>query len=490
MLWTDKVKKILLKYWKFDKLKDKQISVINEILAGNDVVGLLPTGYGKSLCYLLPPLLTKKTIFIISPLISLMDDQKEKLLKMGIPVSALHCNNSNKEKEMNEIIEGKIKIVYMSPEFLAEGHGLKLATLLFSNNLLGYLAVDESHCLSCWGHDFRPQYLKLVDFRKLFPTIPIMAVTATAKETVVKEIISFLQLKEPKVIRANFDRPNLFIECKVVEKHHRKNMHGLIKEYIDKYPDDRIIVYVNSRKDTEEYSEALNKLYINNISSPYHAGLTKKNREKIQSDFINNNCKIIISTIAFGMGIDQIVKCVLIIGCPASIEEYYQQIGRGGRDGLDCETVFYYDKSKKIAKEYILKKEQNSYYKIENIRKVDDYFYTKKCRRQFILDYLGLSKSYFAYNQFTCKKCDNCTKYKLIDITNYVITDKVNPKIENIIDEFKLNKILRDWRKFIEFKNYTLENIPDGMKIKLRLNNFDLSEYDLIYDKYDNIKFL
>jgi len=165
-------------------------------------------------------------------------------------------------------------------------------------------------------------------------------------------------------------------------------------------------------------------------------------------------------------------------------------IGRGGRDGLDCETVFYYDKSKKIAKEYILKKETNSYYKLENLRKVDDYFYTKKCRRQYILDYLGLSKSYFAYNQFTCKKCDNCTKYKLIDITPYIFTNKVNKKIENIIDDFKLNKILHDWKKFIEFKNYTLDNIPDDMKIKLRLNNFDLSEYDIIYDQYDNIKFL
>jgi len=488
MLWTDKVKKILLKYWNFDKLKDKQIAVINEILSGNDVIGLLPTGYGKSLCYLLPPLLTKKTIFIISPLISLMDDQKEKLLKMKIEVSTLHCNNNNKEKEINDIIEGKIKIVYMSPEFLIDGYGLKLASKLFDNNILGYLAVDESHCLSGWGHDFRPQYLKLVEFRKLFPSIPIMAVTATAKETVVKEIISSIKLNKPKIIRANFDRPNLFIECKNIEKKHRKNIHFLIKEYIDKYENDRIIVYVNSRKDTEEYSKELNNIYETNISSPYHAGLTKNNRDSIQNNFINNKCKIIISTIAFGMGIDQIVKCVLIIGCPSSIEEYYQQIGRGGRDGLDCETVFYYDKSKKIAKEYILKKENNSHYKIENLQKVDEYFNITKCRRHYILDYLGLSKNYFAYNQFTCKKCDNCTKYDLIDITNYIFNNNITKKIENIIYEFKLNKILNDWKDFIKFKNYTLENIPEGMKIKLRLNKNDFSDFDIIYDNYENIK--
>jgi RecQ family ATP-dependent DNA helicase len=375
----------------------------------------------------------------------------------------------------------------MSPEFLIDGHGLSLAKNLFDKKLLGFLAIDESHCLSCWGHDFRPPYLKIVEFRKLLPSIPIVAVTATAKETVVKEIINFLQLKNPKIIRANFDRPNLFIECKPLEKFHRKNIHKLIEEYILKYKEDRIIVYVNTRKETEDYSEALNKLYLYNISSPYHAGLTKKNKEKIQSDFINNECKVIISTIAFGMGIDQIVKCVLIIGCPSSIEEYYQQIGRGGRDGLECETVFYYDKSKKVAKEYILKKETNSYYKLANMRNVDEYFYTTKCRRQYILDYLGLSKSYFAYNQFTCKMCDNCTKYKLTDITNYLMNNKINKKIENIIFDFKLNKILNDWKKYIEFKNYTLETIPDGMRIKLRLNNFD--DHDIIYDTYDNIDF-
>ena len=506
MLWTDKAKKILLKYWNFDTLKDKQISVINEILLGNDVVGLLPTGYGKSLCYLLPPLLTKKTIFIISPLISLMDDQKDKLIKMGIPVSALHCNNLNKSEEINQILEGKIKIVYMSPEYIIDGEGLELAKKLVNKDQLRFLAIDESHCLSAWGHDFRPNYLKLREFRNILPSIPIMAVTATAKEQVVKEIIKFLQLKNPQIIRANFDRPNLYIECKnvpkIIVKKKEKSMpyDNIIRDYIDKYTKDRIIVYVTSRKETEDISESLNSYYDYKISSPYHAGLTKKNRDQVQNDFIENNCRVIISTIAFGMGIDQVVRCVIILGCPSSIEEYYQQIGRGGRDGLDCETVFFYDGSKKKIREFMIGKESEGKLlgdaKKENLKKVQDYVYSKKCRRQFILEYLGLSKSYFAYNGFTCSKCDNCTKQTLTDITSYVwdhyICKKpLNNKILNIVNDkdFNLNKILKDWALYVEFKNYSQYSLPENLKIKLRLpDNFIESKYDLIYDKYNDIK--
>jgi len=505
MLWTDKVKKILLKYWNYDKLKDKQISVINEILSGNDVVGLLPTGYGKSLCYILPPLLTKKTIFIISPLISLMDDQKDKLLKLGIPVSALHGNNINKENEIKEILEGKIKIVYMSPEYIIDGYGLELAKTLYEKNILGYLAIDESHCLSSWGHDFRPQYLKLKDFRNLFPDIPIMAVTATAKEMVVKEIIKFLELKNPKIIRANFDRPNLYIECNEVERIPNKKKKGamtkkpydeIIRNYINKYENDRIIIYVNSRKETEDIVDKLNLFYNKQISNSYHAGLNKKTRDQVALDFINNKCNIIISTVAFGMGIDQIVKCVLIFGCSSSIEEYYQQIGRGGRDGSYCETVFYYDNSKRNMKRIMIDKETNNQVikknKHDNLQKVEEYFNTKTCRRQFILNYLGLSKNYFVYNGFTCLNCDNCNKHNLVDITYYIwehyINNKpINKKIEVAIKNFKLEKIIFEWVSYIKFKGYTLTDIPENMKIKLRLDNNEFTNEDLIYDKFSDI---
>jgi RecQ family ATP-dependent DNA helicase len=192
MLWTDKANKYLKKYWNIPKLKDKQIEVINELLLGNDVIGLLPTGYGKSMCYIIPPLVTKKIMFIISPLISLMDEQKDKLLSLNIPCSALHGNNNNKDEEIQRIINNDIKIVYMSPEYLIKGDGMELAKLLINDDKLGFLAVDESHCISVWGQDFRPEYININKFRQSFPNIPIIAVTATATSTVCDDITKLL----------------------------------------------------------------------------------------------------------------------------------------------------------------------------------------------------------------------------------------------------------------------------------------------------------
>lgn len=211
--YLKRLNKYLSKYWKIDNLKDKQLEIIEAIINKQDVVGLLPTGYGKSLTYLLPPLITKKTIFIISPLISLMEDQKEKLENMNIPVSTLHSNNPNKTTEIHDILDGNIKIVYMSPEYLINNDGLALAETLVDEKMLGFLAIDEAHCISKWGHDFRHIYQLIYKFRNKFPKIPILAVTATATHNVVNEIIDILKLNEPLIVKANFDRPNLYIKC-------------------------------------------------------------------------------------------------------------------------------------------------------------------------------------------------------------------------------------------------------------------------------------
>jgi len=416
MLWTDKATKYLNKYWNISELKDKQIEVINELLLGHDVIGLLPTGYGKSMCYIIPPLVTKKIMFIISPLISLMDEQKNKLINLGIPCSALHGNNSNKNEEIQRIMDGDIKIIYMSPEYLIKSDGLELARTLIDNNKLGFLAVDESHCISGWGHDFRPEYTNINKFRQYFPNIPILAVTATATTLVCNDIIKLLYLNKPIIIKASFDRPNLFINIKeiptisVIKKKKLKEesmpKENIIKEYINKYVNDKIIIYINSRKNTEEIAAELNKSN-KECCEAYHAGLSKKVRETIQKKFTNGDIKVIISTIAFGMGIDQIVKCVLIFGFPSSIEEYYQQIGRGGRDGAPCETVLYFDYSKfKIAK-FMLKDFTNypDLYKVkaDNLNKVKNLVYLNTCRRKYILEYFNEKCSFI-----NCNNCDNC----------------------------------------------------------------------------------
>jgi ATP-dependent DNA helicase RecQ len=418
MLWTDKATKYLKKYWNISQLKDKQIEVINELLLGNDVIGLLPTGYGKSMCYILPPLVTKKIIFIISPLISLMDEQKDKLLEIGIPCSALHGNNSNKNEEIQRIMNDEIKIVYMSPEYLIKGDGLELARTLISDNKLGFLAVDESHCISIWGQDFRPEYTNINKFRQYFPSIPIIALTATATETVCDDITKLLYLNDPIIVRTSFDRPNLSINIKeipttsvinkkkIIEQPIPKE--NIVMEYINKYINDKIIIYINSRKNTEELACELNKIN-NNCCEAYHAGMSKKTRDIIQKKFMNGNIKVIISTIAFGMGIDQIVKCVIIFGFPSSIEEYYQQIGRGGRDGLTCETVLYFDYSKFKIAQYMLKDfiKYPALYKAkkDNLNKVKNLVYLKTCRRKYILEYFNEK-----CNFINCNNCDNCCK--------------------------------------------------------------------------------
>jgi len=463
MLWTDKSKKILKKYFNFTELKDKQIEVINELLLGNDVIGLLPTGYGKSMCFILPPLLTKKTIFIISPLISLMEDQKDNLSKKNIIVSTLHCNNSNKQEELIKIIEGSIKIVYMSPEYLIEGDGIKLAFSLIDKNMLGYLAVDESHCVSNWGHDFRPNYLKLKKFRETFPQIPILALTATAKSQVINEIKNMLSLNNPRIISTSFDRPNLYINCTEMPKTPKysakgstmKNKKGepimnnidkwiIIQDYIKKYPNDKIIIYVNSRNETEELSQDINN-NINNCSFPYHAGLSKKKREQIQNDFNENKIKVIISTIAFGMGIDQVVRCVLIFGCPSSIEEYYQQIGRGGRDGLYCETVLFFDIINFMRSKSMITKEITDPHlkniRLNNLNNVSFFFKTNTCRRKYILNYFGQSLNN------TCNNCDICISKKLnnnISGKKYLdLNDHISDKIDDLDPFDNINKLCK-----------------------------------------------
>jgi ATP-dependent DNA helicase RecQ len=436
MLWTDKANKYLKKYWNISNLKDKQIEVINELLLGNDVIGLLPTGYGKSMCYLIPPLVTKKVIFIVSPLISLMDEQKEKLKSIEIPCSALHGNNSNKDQEINKIMNGEIKIVYMSPEYLIKGDGMELAKSLIEDNKFGFLAVDESHCISVWGQDFRPEYTNIKKFRHNFPQIPIIAVTATATDSVCDDITKLLNLNKPIIVRTSFDRPNLFISIKDIPtvsviknkkiKDQQIDKELIVIDYLNKYINDKIIIYTNSRKETDELSISLNKIR-DNCCQSYHAGLSKKIRENIQKKFTNGEIKVIISTIAFGMGIDQIVKCVLIFGSPSSIEEYYQQIGRGGRDGKSCETVLYFDYTKfKIAQfmlKDLVKYPALQRAKKDNLNKIKSLVYLKTCRRKYILEYFN-EKCTFT----NCNTCDNCCN-KVIESTKDNLKDNFDENI-------------------------------------------------------------
>lgn len=394
----------LKKYWGFNKLRSKQKLVIKSILNGKDTIALLTTGYGKSLCYLLPALYLDKVVVIISPLISLMDEQKEKMEMIGVRASALHSNNMKKQKEIFEIVDGEIKIIYCSPEFIISSDGIQLLHSIRKN--ICYFAIDEAHCLSLWGHDFRPTYKKLFKLRKKFEEIPIMAVTATATFKVIQDIVEILNMKEPTLVRSNMDRPNLTLNCITVKKFDMKYVQPLI----EKYPHDRTIIYVNTRKDSDKIKTTLEK-YTSKPVFLYHAGLSKSKRHELQESFNKIQNSIMVSTVAFGMGIDQIVRVVIAFGAPSSIEDYFQQIGRAGRDGKQSETLLMFVVQKKIIAQSMLKKDHDNekmdkkLFKNKNKKlwEIFNYVEYNKCRRKYLLDYFGQKVEYS-----NCSNCDNC----------------------------------------------------------------------------------
>lgn len=406
-----KIEKILKKYWGFDKLRNKQVKVINSILKGNDTIALLTTGYGKSLCYLLPALYLKKTVIIISPLISLMEDQKDKLVNMGILCASLHGNNPNKQKEIFEIIDGKIKIVYTSPEFIMSPEGKQLLKLCHEE--ICYFAIDEAHCLSLWGHDFRPKYLKLKKLRNNYPDIPVMAVTATATFKVVQDIVETLNMNEPVLVRSNMDRPNLTLNVCQVKDFDIK----YVKPLIDKYPGERTIVYVNTRKESDKIKDILEGYTMKPVYL-YHAGLSKGKRTQLQELFSTHKNAIMVSTIAFGMGIDQNVRVVISYGAPSSLEDYFQQIGRAGRDGKPSDTLLMFVTQRKIIAQSMLKKEKDmerinkKLYSSKNNKlwELGDYaLKLNTCRRKFLLEHFGQKVK---WNK--CNNCDICDKKLLL----------------------------------------------------------------------------
>ena len=476
-----RLRKVLESKWGFSELKPKQMEIIEAIVENKrDVVGLLPTGYGKSMTFLIPPLITRKVCIIISPLISLMEDQKEKLIEREIPVAALHGNNPKKDKEIFSIIDNEIHIVYMSPEFLIKGDGMELATTLNNEKMLGLFAIDEAHCTSVWGHDFRNDYLQLGKFRNKFPDVPVLAVTATATFQVVQDIIEYTKLKEPLLVRADFDRPNLFLRFEKSDNIDVNVLDPIVEKYIKDDCEDRVIIYTNSRKDAVDLNEEINNKW-KKLSLAYHAGMSKKMRNIIQSKFSSGEVKVIVSTIAFGMGIDQTVRCVVIFGAPSSIEEYYQQIGRAGRDNNEADTVLFFQyKGVKIAEAGLAKYQNPKVRQAKALayRNMTRLFFTKTCRRKFILEYFGQVPKFF-----NCHYCDNCVKLKK-DITKKMFKYLVNNsdffdtfkekeinKLKNLDllsvygDNIKIYQDLINWKKIILTNKVNLENMKDKYRI-------------------------
>ena len=394
--------KLLKNYYGYDKLKDKQFKIIDNIIhKKRDIVAILATGFGKSICYQLPFLITNKNVIVISPLLSLMEDQYNDLESRNIPVCCLNSNNSNKNKDIFEILKGENKIIFMTPEYFSLSK--KFLTNLYKKDLILCIAIDESHCISTWSdNSFRPEYKELSNIREWIPDIPILTLTATANEKVQQDIIKILDLKNPKIVKGSFDRKNLIINVKEKDKIDKYNE---IIQLVNKFKNKFIIIYTKTRKDTEKISEELTRS--GNTAVAYHAGLGKDIRNEIQKCFMSGKCKCIVATVAFGMGINnKHVRLVIHYGCPKNISSYYQEIGRAGRDGEKSEChLFYREGDFRTSSFFISKIEDKEFqrYSTNELNKIKDFVRTKCCRRKFILNHFEED-----YDLNNCNSCDFC----------------------------------------------------------------------------------
>ncbi|GGE13043.1 DNA helicase RecQ [Psychroflexus salis] len=382
----------LKKYFGYDQFRPNQEAIIDDLLAGKDVVAIMPTGGGKSLCFQLPALILQGTAIVVSPLIALMKDQVDALHANGI--AADYYNSSQSSAIQNQVLQNlhqqKTKLLYVAPESL--GH---LLPNLQEENI-SLFAIDEAHCISAWGHDFRPAYTQLGKLKVQFPSIPVAAFTATADVATQDDIVQQLQIPSGKKHLASFDRKNLFLEVRPGTQRLPQ-----ILKFLKNKKEESGIIYCLSRKNTKNIAQKLNEKGLE--AQAYHAGLSPEKRSQIQDDFVNDRTPIIVATIAFGMGIDKSnVRWVIHYNMPKNIEGYYQEVGRSGRDGLPAETLLFYSYADVIQLRQFMEDAPNAEFQLAKLERMQQFAEALSCRRIALLNYFGehVSKN--------CGNCDNC----------------------------------------------------------------------------------
>lgn len=388
--------KTLKTYFGFESFRPLQKEIIDTVVSGKDALVLMPTGGGKSICYQLPALVKNGTAIVVSPLISLMRDQVITLCESGVNAAALNSQNDETENASirQACLSGDLKLLYISPEKLIS----EMDFLLRDMNI-SLIAVDEAHCISQWGHDFRPEYTQLDTLRERFPKVPIIALTATADKITRQDIIEQLHLNQPSIYISSFDRPNLSLT--VLRGYSTQMKHRYILQFIGKHSGGCGIIYCLSRNKTEMVATMLKSKGI--TCGAYHAGLTTEVRNRIQDDFINDRIQVVCATIAFGMGIDKSnVRWVIHYNMPKSIESYYQEIGRAGRDGLPGDTILFYSLGDLVLLTQFAEKSNQRDINIEKLKRMQQYAEADICRRRILLNYFGETM------EKDCGNCDVC----------------------------------------------------------------------------------
>lgn len=396
----DRLLQVLKHNFGYDSFRLEQEHIISSVLDQKDVLAIMPTGGGKSICYQLPALMLQGLTVVISPLIALMKDQVDALHANGIAAAFLNSTQSSQEQQkiMQQARTGGLKLLYLAPERLNGGNSQYFFQFLKEVKPVLF-AIDEAHCISQWGHDFRPEYLQLAVLKRQFPATPVIALTASADKLTQNDIVEKLELRQPKVFISSFNRPNIYYYIEP-----KRNAFGSIVEYLKHHKDDSGIIYALSRASTEGIAGRLREAGI--AAMHYHAGMDSAERNKVQEQFQRDEIKVIVATIAFGMGIDKSnVRFVIHHDVPKNIEGYYQETGRAGRDGLRSDAILFYSSGDIVKlKKFIAidNNQQQTAIAEKKLRQMQDFCEHEGCRRQYLLQYFGESAP--AY----CGSCDYC----------------------------------------------------------------------------------